>query len=166
MNAYKKSSLLIVTLLLFIGVACNREEEPYLSVSGNKEVVPTDTTIAITIESNIDWTLSSTASWCTPQVSQGHGDAKVQVVISANDTQGERSATLTLCNSDATLNQQIEITQPRLTPDSTTHYRLPAHIQTYHIFFIHSFISGYSGCFHVLIKVNNTSVSIGMHVSF
>lgn len=125
MNAYKKSSLLIVTLLLFIGVACNREEEPYLSVSGNKEVVPTDTTIAITIESNIDWTLSSTASWCTPQVSQGHGDAKVQVVISANDTQGERSATLTLCNSDATLNQQIEITQPRLTPDSTTHYRLP-----------------------------------------
>lgn len=125
MNTYKKISLLIITLLLFVGVACNREEEPYLSVSDNMEVVPTDTTIVVTIESNVDWALSSTAAWCTPQVTQGHGDAKVQVVISANDTQGERSATLTLCNSDATLSQQIEITQPRLIPDSTTHYRLP-----------------------------------------
>lgn len=126
MNAYKKPSLLIITLLLFVGVACNREEEePFLSLSDNVEVVSTDTTIVITIEGNVDWTLSSTAAWCTPQVTQGHGDAKVQVVIAANDTQGERSATLTLCNSDATLKQQVEITQPRLTPDSTTRYRLP-----------------------------------------
>ena len=36
----------------------------------------------------------------------------------------------------------------------------------YHIFFIHSFIDGYLGIFHVLAIVNSAAMSIGVHVSF
>ena len=36
----------------------------------------------------------------------------------------------------------------------------------YHIFFIHSSVSGYLGCFHVLATVNSGVMNIGVHVSF
>ena len=34
----------------------------------------------------------------------------------------------------------------------------------YYIFLIYSFVSGHSGCFHVLAIVNNAAINIGMHV--
>ena len=34
------------------------------------------------------------------------------------------------------------------------------------IFFIHSSVYGYLGCFHVLATVNSVSMNIGVHVSF
>ena len=36
----------------------------------------------------------------------------------------------------------------------------------YHNFFIHSFVDGYLGCFHVLAIVNRAATNNGIHVSF
>ena len=38
--------------------------------------------------------------------------------------------------------------------------------EIHHIFFIHSSVDGYVGCFRVLATVNNATVNTGVHVSF
>lgn len=126
MNVYKKSYILIATLLLFVGVACDRNEEPRLAFAHPVPTLsPNDTVLSLGIESNTYWTLTSDASWCSPSLTSGCECMEVQVAVTANDEQGQRIATLTLSSTDGPMVQTMQITQQRLTPDSTTHYRLP-----------------------------------------
>jgi len=36
----------------------------------------------------------------------------------------------------------------------------------YHMFFIHSSVDEYLGCFHILAVVNSATVNTGVHVTF
>ena len=127
MNVYKKSTILIATLLLFVGVACNRNEAPFLSLGCDNNFVlsHSDTTIIIKVESNMQWTLTSDATWCVPHKTEGVGKAEVSVAIETNEGLQERTATLVLSCSEGVFTQKISVAQQCLTPDSTTHYRLP-----------------------------------------
>ena len=126
MNVYKKSYILIATLLLFVGVACDRNEEPRLAFAHPVPTLsPNDTVLSLGIESNTYWTLTSDASWCSPSLTSGCECMEVQVTVTANDEQEQRIATLTLSSTDGPMVHTMQITQQRLTPDSTTHYRLP-----------------------------------------
>ena len=40
------------------------------------------------------------------------------------------------------------------------------YVCVYHIFFIHSFVDEYLGCFHISATVNNAAMNSGMRVSF
>ena len=126
MNVYKKSYILIATLLLFVGVACDRNEEPRLAFARPVPTLsPGDTVLSLGIESNTYWTLTSDASWCIPSLTSGCECMEVQVTVTANDEQEQRIATLTLSSTDGLMVQTMQITQQRLTPDSTTTYHLP-----------------------------------------
>ena len=126
MNVYRKSYILIVTLLLFVGVACDRNEEPRLAFARPISMLsPSDTVLSLGIESNTSWTLTSDASWCSPSLTSGCECMEVQVAVTANDEQEQRIATLTLSSTDGLMVQTMQITQERLTPDSTTTYHLP-----------------------------------------
>ena len=39
-------------------------------------------------------------------------------------------------------------------------------VYVYDSFFIHSFVDGHLGCFHVLAVANSAAMNIGIHVSF
>ena len=39
-------------------------------------------------------------------------------------------------------------------------------VYMYHIFFIHSSVDGYLGCFHVLAVVTSAAMNVEVHVSF
>ena len=126
MNVYRKSYILIVTLLLFVGAACDRHEEPRLAFARPISMLsPSDTVLSLGIESNTSWTLTSDASWCSPSLTSGCECMEVQVAVTANDKQEQRIATLTLSSTDGLMVQTMQITQERLTPDSTTTYHLP-----------------------------------------
>ncbi|WP_020534343.1 chondroitinase-B domain-containing protein [Lewinella cohaerens] len=51
---------------------------------------------SIVISSNIDWTITSSTSWISTNLSSGSGDAQLTVTIDANEENVNRSGTLTI----------------------------------------------------------------------
>lgn len=63
----------------------------------------------ITITCNSDWTVSSNQTWCTVSPASGSNNGKVTVTVIANDSNSERSATITVKSGNVT--QEVSVTQ-------------------------------------------------------
>ena len=110
-----------------MGVACNRNEEPFFNLQGAAvyDLSPADTTIIIKVKSNVGCTLHSDAFWCVPKLTKEADSYTLEVSVAANDTQDERSAILTVSSDNEAHVEQIMVRQQFLVPDATTRYRLP-----------------------------------------
>ena len=54
----------------------------------------------------------------------------------------------------------------RVGQDLATEQQQYSTVYMYYLFFIHSSVGGYLGCFHVLTVVNSAAVNTEVHVSF
>ena len=81
-----------------------------LSVSTNIFSVNADrNTYNFSITSNLDWTITSDQSWCTPSIAAGSNNQTVSFVVSENTSTQERTAMISV--KAGTLLQQITVTQ-------------------------------------------------------
>lgn len=81
-----------------------------LSVSTNIFSVNADrNTYNFSITSNLDWTITSDQSWCTPSIAAGSNNQTVSFVVSENTSTQERMAMISV--KAGTLLQQITVTQ-------------------------------------------------------
>ncbi|MBP3517171.1 MAG: hypothetical protein J6K31_01945 [Parabacteroides sp.] len=81
-----------------------------LSVSTNTFSVNADrNTYNFSITSNIDWTITSDQSWCTPSIAAGSNNQTVSFVVSENTSTQERTAMISI--KAGTLFQHITVTQ-------------------------------------------------------
>lgn len=69
----------------------------------------------ITITCNSDWTVSSNQTWCTVSPASGSSNGKVTVTAIANDSNNNRSATITVKSGNVT--REVSVTQAAKTDD-------------------------------------------------
>jgi hypothetical protein len=108
---------LINCILLFaLCVSCfSCSGDTYLDVSneeGKRELVFTDSSKnsrPLTINCNKDWTLSSSAAWCTYSLESGRKTETITISVEENTTGTERECTLTVRAEDES--QTIRVVQ-------------------------------------------------------
>ena len=59
---------------------------------------PEKSTLSVGIESNADWTVTSNTDWCTPSPTD---EGNLQIVVSENYTDLQRTAYITLTTEDS-----------------------------------------------------------------
>lgn len=90
--------------------ACKSDDEFILILTYDAQEIPSDgKEVTFTIESNTDWTASSTAKWLDIQPQQGSGNATVTVAVQPNSDDEGRQASITVSGGNIT--REISITQ-------------------------------------------------------
>ncbi|MFR9589681.1 MAG: BACON domain-containing carbohydrate-binding protein [Rikenellaceae bacterium] len=132
MNKIKNMMRSIIGLCVICAsvlVGCVHEDLSAVA-SVDEKIVTVDSSVNLysyTITANTDWTFVSSDSWCEPSVTSGSGTTKVNLIITANDTSAERTATLTLtCGGKDTyvtviqsgMSTSIEVAPAYITLDS------------------------------------------------
>lgn len=110
----RKYYLLLLSLFI-LAISCQEDEDPSLTIT-KPEINISDARSAevIAFTTNMDWTAKSSANWCT--ISPASGDAsnaRINVVVDANDTFDDRTCTLTIMagglSKSVTINQQSNL---------------------------------------------------------
>lgn len=68
-----------------------------------------ESTASFNITSNVNWTISSSQPWLTASINSGNGNSTIQLSVTANPNNTERTATVTVTNG--TIQKQINISQ-------------------------------------------------------
>ena len=69
---------------------------------------------SITVESNVEWTVSSDKDWCTVSPTKGENNGQFSVIVAQNTTTSERTATITVSGGGIT--RRINVTQQYVAP--------------------------------------------------
>ena len=114
MDYLKKIFSLCLILLLSAFYSCSSsdpEVKPELTVAKEELTLAKGSgTTTLDIKSNVDWTATSSQSWCTLSTSSGEaGTKQITVAVTENTTNDNREAVITV--AAGSLSKQIKVTQ-------------------------------------------------------
>ncbi len=91
---------------------------PSLNLSDSRfDVSSVANKLTTTIDSNIDYTITSSASWCTVSDGSGTSGKKTLTInVAANDTTSSRTATITVRNANYNITRTLVVTQAAFVP--------------------------------------------------
>ena len=126
-NDYPQSRTATITVEntlcnLFHDITISQQaKNPYIGVSESSIQSPAEgKSVSVTINANIDYTISSSHSWCKINESKGgFGEKELRIVIDANTNTEARAAKITLNNSEYKITEKIEISQEKFVPEIT-----------------------------------------------
>lgn len=109
-----KKILLVLTALM-LALSCSKEganPEVVISSPTNNAVGKDGGTVTLSFSSAIEWTATSSATWCTLSASKGDGgnSLSIKVTCAKNETYDSRTATVTI-KSGGTVAKSITIEQ-------------------------------------------------------
>lgn len=95
---------------IFIGLSACKKDEVILNLTyESEEIAAEGKEVVMSVESNTDWTVASSANWVLVQPEQGSGNATLVVTVSANKVKEARKATVTLLGGGLT--SEVTISQ-------------------------------------------------------
>ncbi len=96
-------------------VSVGENPAPYIELSADKEEAAADvTTVSFSVKSNVDWTVSTDADWITDYTKSGSKSADVSLTFTANDTDSDRIASITVKSADGTVSKVFSLTQKKV----------------------------------------------------
>ena len=107
--------ILLVLTALMLALSCSKEganPEVVISSPTNNAVGKDGGTVTLSFSSAIEWTATSSATWCTLSASKGDGgnSLSIKVTCAKNETYDSRTATVTI-KSGGTVAKSINIEQ-------------------------------------------------------
>lgn len=90
-------------------------EAPFITLTPESGSVAADATSAsFAVKSNVDWTVSTDASWVTLGTTSGSNDGTVALSFTANAGEADRTATVMVGSADATISRTYTLVQKKV----------------------------------------------------
>ena len=92
------------------GATPNLEVSPSETIQFDADGKCTSSSNKFTITGNVEWTLSSDATWCHPTTDSGNGNKEIAVTVDKYDNTTQREATITIEPTDNSLKEKLRKT--------------------------------------------------------
>lgn len=134
-------SLWTLCILLYM-TGCSDDNEgeealvPFLETAATSYdgIAAENSTLTVSVKSNVDWTVESDKSWCTVlSGNTGSGNADIQLEIAENLTQDARTASVKLLSADKALAVALTVNQLAPVFVAGGSYKLPVVFQMLYV---------------------------------